>query len=111
MATTAKRLYIGAASTTANTTLYTVPLTSTDTIITNITVVNTSTSSQTFSLGFYNASNAQTTLIHSATSIAAKTSIYIDMKQLIGDSGPWTRLNGSASATSVNFIVSGVEIT
>lgn len=100
MATTVKALYRGAASTTTNTTLYAVPA-STTAIITNIIVTNTSGNLQTYTLALDGVSIATT------VSLAAQDSIVIDMKQVLATT---KTITGGASATSVNFHISGVEI-
>ena len=68
MATTSKTLFRGAATTTVTTLLYTVPA-STTTVITNIGVTNTSSSSQTFTLSIGTAGSE--VALHSATTIDA----------------------------------------
>ena len=103
MATTTKALFRGAAST-SNTTLYTVPNTSTTTVVTNIAVTNTATSSATFTL------NIDSVALISGASLAANSIATFDIKQVIpADATPKT-VSGSASATTVNFHISGVEI-
>ena len=99
MATTSKALFRGAAST-SNTTLYTVP-SATTAIVTNIVVTNTSTSSATFTL------NLNGTAIQSASTIAANSSAYFDLKQVLAAT---QTISGSASAVTVNFHISGVEV-
>lgn len=100
MATTIKPLYRGAASTTTTTTLYTAS--GVTALVTNISVCNTSSSSQTFTL-YLNG-----VLIHSLTPIDAYSTVYIDLKQSI-TSGQ--TIQGGASATSVNIHINGVEIS
>lgn len=100
MATTAKALFRGAATTTTSTTLYTVP-SNTTTIVTNIVVVNTSSSQQTYTLGIDGVSLA------TAVVVAANDSTILDIKQAISAT---KTITGGASATSVNFHISGVEI-
>jgi hypothetical protein len=100
MATTAKALFRGAASTTTSTTLYTVPA-NTTAIVTNIVVVNTSASQQTYTLGIDGVSLATTVVV------AANDSTVLDVKQVISST---KTITGGASATSVNFHISGVEI-
>jgi len=99
MATTSKALYRGAAATTS-TTLYTVPA-ATTTVVTNIAVANTSASAQTFTL------NLDGVAIASATALAANTTAFIDLKQTLATT---KTITGLASATSVNFHISGVEV-
>lgn len=101
MATTTKALHRNAASTTTTTTLYTVPA-STTTVITNIVVCNTSSSAQTFVItldGVHLAYNQ---------SIAANSSAYFDLKQVLATTKV---IAGGASATSVTIHISGVEIS
>jgi len=101
MATTSKALFRGAATTSTGTTLYTVP-SATTTVVTNITVTNTAGSAGTFTLGLAGTS------LHTTTAIAANTTVYIDLKQVIVATN---LITGGASATSINFHISGVEIS
>ena len=103
MATTSKLLYRGAAATNTATTLYTTASTAT-TIVTNIAVTNTAGSAGTFTLAI------DGTAIHTATAIGANTTVYIDCKQVITSTGSAKTITGGASATSINFHISGVEI-
>lgn len=104
MATISKALFRGSAST-SNATLYTVPNTSTTTVVTNIAVTNTATSAATFTL------NLDTVAIVSGAPIAANAVATFDIKQVIpADATPKT-VSGSASATTVRFHISGVEIS
>jgi hypothetical protein len=100
MATATKTLFRGAAST-SSTTLYTVP-SATTTVITNIGVTNTSSSTQSYTLSFNGVIFADT------VSITAKDTVVIDLKQIVVATNTIT---GLASATSVNFHISGVEIS
>lgn len=103
--TTPKALFRGAATTTTTTVLYTVPA-STTTIVTNIAVVNTGSSSYTYTLGMGTAgSNAGN--LHTTTTIAANSTVYIDLKQVLATTNTIT---GGASNTAVSFHISGVEI-
>lgn len=99
MANTAKTLARTAAAT-SNTTLYTVP-SATTAVITSILVTNTSGSSQTFTLNFDGVA------AFSAATLAANSTAIFDMKQTLTAT---KIISGSASATSVNFHVSGMEI-
>jgi hypothetical protein len=101
MATISKALFRGAATTTVGTTLYTVP-SATTTVVTNIVVTNTSSSAGTFTLGLA-GTNLTTT-----TAIAANDSTVIDLKQVLSATNTIT---GGASATTINFHISGVEIS
>lgn len=99
MATNSTALFRGAAAT-SNTTLYTVPSGRTA-IITNIAVTNTATSNATFTL------NLNGVAIQSASSLSANTTAYFDLKQVLAAT---QTIAGSASATSVNFHISGIEV-
>ena len=90
-----------AASTTTSTVLYTVPA-STTAIVTNIVVTNTGSVNYTFTLSLDDIA------IHTATTVAANSSVYIDFKQVLGTT---KTIKGGASNTAVNFHISGVEIS
>jgi hypothetical protein len=99
MATTTKVLARTAAAT-SSTTLYTVPA-GTTTVVTNIVICNPTGSAVTASMTI----NAIDLL--GSVSIAANSSVFFDLKQVI----PATQIiAGSASSTSVDFHISGVEI-
>jgi hypothetical protein len=83
------------------TTLYTVPA-ATTAVVTSIVVTNTSSSSQNFTLGL-NGTNLATTV-----TVGANDSTVIDLKQTLNAT---QTITGGASATSVNFHISGVEIS
>lgn len=100
MATTSKILFRGAATTNTSTTLYTVPA-STTAVVTNIIITNTSSTAGTFTIGLGGVSLA------SAVAIAGNDSTSIDLKQVINAT---QTITGGASATSINFHISGVEI-
>lgn len=100
MATTSKTLFRGAATTTVGTTLYTVP-SATTTIVTNIAVTNTAASAGTFTLGL-GGTNFATTV-----TVGANDTTLIDLKQALTAT---QTITGGASATTVNFHISGVEI-
>ena len=100
MATTTKVLARTAAAT-SSTTLYTVPA-ATTTVVTNIVICNPTASAVTASMTI-NAID-----ILGGISIAANSSAFFDLKQVI----PATQvIAGSASSTSVDFHISGVEIS
>ena len=100
MATNSKTLFRGAATTTVGTTLYTVP-SATTTVITNIVVTNTSVSAGTFTMAFGGTNFA--TLI----AVGGNDSTVIDIKQPLTAT---QTITGGASATTINFHISGVEI-
>ena len=99
MANTAKNLARAAASLTSAT-LYTVPA-STTTVVTNIAVTNTSASAQTFTL------NLNGVALFTTSAIAANSTAFIDLKQVLSAT---QTITGLASAITVNFHISGVEI-
>ena len=100
MANTAKVLFRGAATVTTTTTLYTVPA-STTTIVTDIIVTNTAATSGTFTLALAGTSLATT------VSVSANDSTVIPVKQVLVATNT---IQGGASATTINFHISGVEI-
>jgi hypothetical protein len=100
MATTSKALYRAAAAT-SSATLYTVPA-STTTVVTNIVVTNTAASAGTYTLTLDGVALA------SGTTIAANDTVVIDLKQTLATT---KIIAGLASATSINFHISGVEIS
>ena len=100
MATVTKALARVAAAT-SSTTLYTVP-SATTTVVTNIVICNPTASAVTASMTI----NAIDLL--GSVSIAANSTAFFDLKQVI----PATQvIAGSASSTSVDFHISGVEIS
>jgi hypothetical protein len=100
MATLTKALARTAAAT-SSTTLYTVPA-STTTVVSNIAVTNTAGSAGTFTLALNSVA------LHTTTAIAANTTVYIDLKQVLTAA---QTITGLASATTINFHISGVEVS
>jgi hypothetical protein len=101
MPTTAKALFRGAATTTTSTVLYTVP-SATTTVVTNIIITNTAGSSGTFTMAL-GGTNLATTV-----TVGANDSTVIDLKQVLSST---QTITGGASATTINFHISGVELT
>ena len=99
MAVTSKALARTAAAT-SSATLYTVP-SATTTVITNIAVANTAASAGTFTLLLDDVD------LHTTTAIAANSTVYIDLKQVLAAA---KTIKGFASATTIDFHISGVEI-
>ena len=89
-----------AASLTTTTTLYTVPAGRTA-VVTNIVVTNTAATAGTFTLSLNGVSLATT------VSIAANAIAAFDIKQVLEAT---QLIRGGASATTINFHISGVEI-
>lgn len=100
MANIIKPLFRGAA-TTGSSTLYTVP-DSTTTMVTAVMIVNSSASVQTYTL------NLGGVPIASGVSVGANDSILIEPKQALVATNTIT---GLASATSVYFHITGLEIS
>jgi hypothetical protein len=99
MATTSKVLFRGAAST-SSTTLYTVP-SATTTVVTDIVITNTAASSATYELLLNDIVLAKT------VTVGANDSTIIQLKQPLTAA---QTIKGLASATTVNFHISGVEV-
>ena len=99
MATTSKAL-VRTAAATSSATLYTVPA-STTTVITEIAVTNTAASAGTFTLALDGVSIATT------VAVAANDTTVIPLKQVLATT---KTITGFASATTINFHISGVEI-
>ena len=99
MATTSKVLARTAAATTS-TTLYTTP-SGTTAVVTNIAICNPTTAAVTASILLNDID-----LLGSVT-VSANSTAFFDLKQVL----PATQtIKGSASSTSVDFHISGVEI-
>ena len=99
MAVTSKALARIAAAT-SSTTLYTVP-SSTTAIVTNILVANTAASAATFTITLDGVE------IFKDAAIAANTTASFDLKQTLATT---KIIAGLASATTVKFHISGVEV-
>jgi hypothetical protein len=93
-------LYRGAAAT-SSTTLYTVP-SATQTLVTSFVVTNTASSDATYTITMNGVDVA------TDVPVAANDTTIIEFKQLLEAT---QTLAASASATSVNFSVSGLEIS
>ena len=99
MATVTKALARTAAAT-SSATLYTVPA-ATTAVITNIAVCNTAASAGTFTLLLDDVD------LHTTTAISANSTVYIDLKQVLAEN---KTIKGFASAVTIDFHISGVEI-
>jgi hypothetical protein len=100
MATVSKSLARTAAAITS-TTLYTVP-SATTAVVTNIVVSNTAASSATFTITFDSIE------MFKDTTLAANSTAMFDIKQVLATT---KIIAGLASATTVKFHISGVEIS
>jgi hypothetical protein len=101
MATISKVLFRGAATTTTTTTLYTVP-SATTTVVTDIMVSNTSGSSVNFTMSLDNIA------IATNVNVNGNDTTVIPCKQVLDAT---KTIKGGASSTSINFSISGVEIS
>ncbi len=101
MATISKALFRGAATTTTSTTLYTVP-SATTTVVSEVLVVNTAGTAGTFTMSLDDVSIATT------VTVGAYDSTVIPLKQVLATT---KTIKGGASATTINFHISGVEIS
>ena len=99
MATTSKVLFRGAAAT-SSTTLYTTP-SATTTVVTNIAVANGAATAATFTILLDDIE------LQKDSTVAANTTAYIDLKQVLVATDT---IKGLASAITVDFHISGVEI-
>jgi hypothetical protein len=99
MATTSKALARTAAATTS-TTLYTVP-SSTTTVVTNIVVTNSASTAATFTITLDSVD------LFKDVALAANSTAMFDLKQVLATT---KIIAGLASATTVRFHISGVEI-
>ena len=99
MADTSITLYRGAAAT-SNTTLYTSPA-SVAVAITNIAIVNDTTSAATATI------NLATIPLLSSISLPANSTQFIDLEQIIYNG---ETITGSASTTAVDFHIAGYEV-
>jgi hypothetical protein len=99
MATASKALFRGAA-TTSSATLYTVP-SSTTTVITSIAIANNAATQATFTILLDDIE------LQKDSTIPANSTAYIDLKQVLATT---KTIKGLASATTVDFHISGVEI-
>jgi hypothetical protein len=99
MATTSKALVREAAAT-SSTTLYTVP-SATTTVVTNIVVTNSAASAATFTI------TLDAVDLFKDVAIAANTTAMFDLKQVMATT---KIIAGLASAVTVSFHISGVEI-
>lgn len=100
MPNTFRVLFRGAA-TTGSSTLYTVPA-ATTTLVSSIVVTNTSASIATYTILLNDVS------IATSVTVPANDSALLEIKQVLSAGNT---IKASASATTVNFHVSGLEIT
>jgi len=100
MPTTTKALFRGAAAT-SSTTLYTVPA-STTTVVSNIAVCNNASTAATFTILLDDVE------LQKDSTVPANATAYIDLKQVLETT---KTIKGLASSVTVDFHISGVEIS
>jgi len=100
MATTTSKALARTAAATSSTTLYTVPA-DTTAVVTNIAVCNNASSAATFTILLDDIE------LQKDSALAANSTVYIDLKQVLATT---KTIKGLASATTVDFHISGVEI-
>ncbi len=93
------------AAATSSTTLYTVPSTTTITVVSNIVLANAATSASTATIAIDGVT------IVPAVSIPANSIVGFDLKQVIPANATPKVISGSASTTAVSIHISGVEIS
>ena len=98
---TTTRVLARTAAATSSTTLYTVP-SATTTVVSNIAVTNTAGTAGTFTITLNGVA------LHTTTAVGANSTVYIDLKQVLATT---QIIAGLASATTINFHISGVEIS
>jgi hypothetical protein len=107
MSVTQTNFFRGAAST-SSADLY-APGSSTNIVVTNIIISNSSASAQTVTISFPNGSGTDIPVI-SSTTINANDTISFDMKQPVTASST-AKIKGTASSASVYIHIGGVVIT
>ena len=101
MATVTSKTLARIAAATSSTTLYTVPA-STTTVVTNIVVTNSAASAATFTI------QLDAVDLFKTVAIAANSTAMFDLKQVLATT---KIIAGLASAITVSFHISGVEIS
>jgi hypothetical protein len=100
MATVTSKVLARTAAATSSTTLYTVPA-STTTVVTNIAVTNSAATAATFTITLDGVD------LFKDAALAANSTALIDLKQVLATT---KIIAGLASAVTVKFQISGVEI-
>jgi ornithine cyclodeaminase/alanine dehydrogenase-like protein (mu-crystallin family) len=98
------RVLARTAAATSIATLYTVPNSSTVTVVTNIVIANAAATASTATISI------DAVQVVPAISIAANSVFGFDLKQVIPANATPKIIEGFASSTSVTFHISGVEI-
>jgi hypothetical protein len=103
MAVTSKALTRGAFATTLSD-MYTVPNSSTTSVITNIAITNTTSIAQTFNILLDGVE------LFSNTTVAAYGIVSLDLRQVLDANATPKKIRGYSSSASVKYHISGVEI-
>jgi hypothetical protein len=85
--------------------IYIVPSSTTTSIVTNIVVSNTTNNARTFTLLLDNVE------LFNNTPIEGNSTISVDLKQVLDASGTMKKITGFATATTVKYHISGIEIS
>jgi hypothetical protein len=84
--------------------IYIVPTNSTTSIVTNIVISNTTNGQQTFTILLDEVE------LFNTTPIAANSTVSIDLKQVLDASTSLKKITGFATATTVKYHISGIEL-
>jgi hypothetical protein len=84
--------------------IYIVPTSFTTSIITNIVVANTTNTQQTFTILLDDVE------VFNTTPIAGNSTVSIDLKQVLDASTSLKKITGFATATTVKYHISGIEL-
>jgi len=104
MATLTKAMARGAFATTISD-IYIVPTSETTSIVTNIVVSNTTNNARVFTLLLDDVE------LFNNTPIEGNSTVSIDLKQVLDASGTMKKVTGFASADTVKYHISGIEIS
>jgi len=85
--------------------IYIVPTSTTTSIVTNIVVTNTTNNARTFTLLLDDVE------IFNSTPIEGNSTVSIDLKQVLDASETMKKITGFASADTVKYHISGIEIS
>jgi hypothetical protein len=84
--------------------IYIVPTSTTTSIVTNIVVANTTNTQQNFTLLLDDVE------VFNTTPIAGNSTVSIDLKQVLDASTSLKKITGFATATTVKYHISGIEL-
>jgi hypothetical protein len=84
--------------------IYVVPALTTTSIVTNIVVANTTSTQQTFTILLDGVE------VFNTTPIAGNSTVSIDLRQVLDASTSLKKITGFATATTVKYHISGIEL-